>query len=86
MVEVVVKTQWQGKVAIRGRYIQQALRSYEGIKIIHNGSSMTIPNKEIYSLIVAKSEQKLRDTFRKYPPDYLYYFNWKPNQKQEQLL
>lgn len=79
MIEVTVNTTWQGKVAIRGQYIQEAIQTTQDIMIYHNHGSMKVPNHKLYDLLVAKSDKKVHDKFRKLKPDFLYYFNWNPD-------
>lgn len=86
MIEVTVNTTWQGKVAIRGQYIQEAIQSQQDIMIYHDHGSMRIPNYKLYDLLVAKSEKKVLDRFRKLKPDFLYYFNWNPDGIQGVLI
>ena len=86
MIEVTVNTIWQGKVAIRGFYIQQVIKTGKDIIIYHNHGSMIIRNHKIYNMLVAKSDKKVLDKFRKQEPDFLYYFNWKPDVQQGVLV
>jgi len=86
VIELTVKTTWQGKVAIRGQYLQDAIKTEQAILIYYNHGSMKIPNHEIYARLVAKSENVVWDKFGKFKPDYLYYFNWQPDVQQEVLV
>ena len=86
MIEVTVKTIWQGKVAIRGQYINEAIKTRQGIIIYHDYGSMRIPNHKLYEMLVAKSEHRVRDKYRKQKPDFLYYFDWRPDVQQGVLL
>lgn len=79
MIEITVNTTWQGKVAVRGQYIQEATKSQQDILIYHDHGSMRIPNHKLYDMLAAKSESKVLDRYRKQEPDYLYYFNWVPD-------
>lgn len=85
MIEVAVKTQWQGQVAIRGHILLNALERQEGIAIYHNHAIMTIPYAELSRRLVGESDQTFRDRFKKYPRERLYYFYWKPDVIQAKL-
>lgn len=86
MIEVTVRTQWQGKVAVRGHVLLSALERQEGIAIYHDHAIMTVPYAELSRRMVGESEQTFRDRFRKYPRERLYYFYWKPNVTQAKML
>lgn len=85
MIEVAVKTQWQGKVAIRGHYVFEAIKNQEGITIIHDMSSMTIPYAQLGEKLCAVSEVTFKDQFRRFPKERLFYFEWKPDAVQTKL-
>ena len=86
MIEITVNTTWQGKVAIRGQYIQEAIKTAQDIMIYHAYGSMRIPNYKLYEMLIAKSDKKVLDKFRKQEPDFLYYFNWQPEGIQGVLI
>lgn len=86
MIEVTVNTIWQGLVAVRGQYIQEAIQFQQDILIYHNYGSMRIPNHKLYEMLAAKSDKKVLDKFRKQEPDFLYYFNWIPDVVQGVLI
>lgn len=79
MIEIKVKSIWQGKVGVRDKYVEEALKDNEGLAIKHEGKVMTIPNEKIAGLVVGKSEQPFKDRFYPYTPHYLIYFLWKPD-------
>lgn len=85
MIEVAVKTQWQGKVAVRAQYIYEAVKNQEGLMIIHGTGVMTIPAGELKDRIAGMSDEVYRDTFRQHPKDKLYYFVWRPDAVQTKL-
>ena len=85
MKTVKVKTCWQGKIALRERYIQDAVKSGEGITILHDGSSMVIPHNEILNRIVCRREYPVKDKFSK-APEYLFYCDWQTTEAQITLL
>ena len=85
-IEIVVKTQWEGKVAVRQQYITQAQHEYKDLVIIHDRGSMRIPFAELDKYIVGKTEMTFRDKFRRNKRGYLYYFNWKPDVNQGVLI
>ena len=84
MIEVKVKTVWQGKVALREKYVHQALETGKGIRISVGDAYMHIPGDEVKKRIVAKSEESFYDKFSK-ERHFLIYFDWKPV-KQQTLL
>lgn len=86
MIEITVKTIWNGKIAIRGQYVQESIKTEQDLIIYHNHGSMRIPNHRLYDLLVAKSEHRVVDKYRKLKPDFLYYFNWKPDVQQGALV
>jgi len=86
VIEITVNTTWNGQVAVRGQYIQDATKTEQDIIIYHNHGSMRIPNHKLYEMLVAKSNKKVLDKFRKFKPDFLYYFNWQPDVQQGVLI
>ena len=56
----------------------------EGLVILHNQESMTIPHDEIDKRVVAQSEKRFTDRFGR-DPHFLIYFNWKPEVRQGSL-
>ena len=86
MIEITVKTIWNGQVAVRGQYIQESVKTEQDIIIYHNHGSMKIPNHKLYEMIIAKSEHRVRDKYRKQKPDFLYYFSWLPDNEQGVLI
>jgi len=86
MIEVCVDTIWQGKVAIRQQYIEEARMLSQDIMVCHNRDKMLIKFAELASDIVGLSPHKMLDKFHKNPPGYLYYFAWKPQIIQKVLL
>ncbi|MBA7699875.1 hypothetical protein ES703_108579 [subsurface metagenome] len=84
MITVKVKTIWQGWVGVRDRYIAEAKEAGEGLVILHNRESMTIPHDEIDKRVVAQSEKPFTDRFGR-DPHFLIYFNWKPEVRQGSL-
>ena len=86
MIEVTVKTTWHGKIAVRGQYVREAVRTEQDMLIYHDHGSMRVPSHKLYEMLVGKSEGKVLDKFRKQKPDYLYYFAWQPDVKQGVLV
>lgn len=86
MIEITVSTTWQDKVAVRGQFIQEAIRTGQDMMIYHDHGSMRIPNHKLYDMLVAKSDKKVLDKYRKQSPDYLYYFDWQPDVQQGVLI
>lgn len=85
MIKVKVKTIWQGKVAVRDKYIDEAKATGQGLIIAHKGASMVIPNDEIGNLITGYSERFFADRFSD-KKHQLVYFNWKPTEVQPALM
>lgn len=85
--KIKVKTIWQGKVALRKRkYVEKAINENLPLEIQHKGWTMTIDPRDIPQKIVGQSEQPVYDKFGKEPPDYLVYFNWKPDIRPQDSL
>ena len=85
MVEVVVKTLWQGKAGVRDRYVQEAKKTGQALAIFHNRECMVVPLDELDARIVGRSDMQFRDRYRKYKPGFLVYFDWKPDVIQVKL-
>lgn len=81
MIEVKVKTIWQGKVALREKYVHQALDTGQGLRIKQGDAFMDIQNDKIKESIAARSEESFYDKFSK-ERHFLVYFNWKPIKEQ----
>jgi len=86
MIEVCVDTIWQGKVAIRQQYVEEARLLSQDILVCHKRDKMRIKFTELAADIVGLSPHKVIDKFRKKPPGYLYYFKWEPNIVQGVLI
>jgi len=80
-----VLTLWQGKVAIRGKYIGQALKTGEAIVITHDNAEMTLTAREIYSRRVSISTSPMPDKYNN-DADFLHYYKWEPDSGQERLI
>lgn len=85
MIKVKVNSIWQGKVALREKYVQEAYEKRTGLEIHHNGSVMVIPYLNIQKRIVGRSDQPVHDKFGG-GFHWLFYFDWKPNINQKKLL
>ena len=85
MIQLKVKSIWQGQCGIRDKYIQQAFDEKRGLEITCQHEIMIIPADEVQKKIVAKSASPFKDRFGK-GYHYLFYFNWKPLRNQEKLL
>jgi len=86
MIEVCVDTIWQGKVAIRQQYIEEARLLSQDILICHKKDQMRIKFSELAADIAGLSPHKVLDRFGIKPPGYLYYFEWNPQVIQKGLL
>lgn len=85
MIKVKVKTIWEGKVAVRDKYIDEARATGQGLIITHKQGFMVIPNEEINSRIDSYSEQFFADHFSD-KKHQLVYFLWKPTRAQLELI
>ena len=85
MIKVEVKTIFQGRVAIRDRYVNESLANMEDILIVHGSDQMLIPY-QIADKYAAKSEYPVRDKYNKNESHYLLYYNWLPTVKQGTML
>lgn len=77
-IEVTVETLWQEKVAVRDRYIDEAIEKQKALVLIHSGEKMRIPFDQIRKRILFKSKKPFKDRFSR-AEHYLYYFPWRPN-------
>jgi hypothetical protein len=85
MIRVEVKTIWQGKVAVRDKYVDMALDNREGLIIVHSDDVMVIPFHGIQDRISGRSELPVKDRFSR-DKHFLIYFNWQPDVKQAMLI
>lgn len=80
-----VLTLWQGKVAIRGKYIGQSLKTGEPIVIIHDNAEMTLTKFDLFSRRVSVSTEPMPDKYNN-NADHLHYYKWEPDSCQEKLI
>lgn len=85
MIKIKIKSIWQGKIGIRDKYLTLAHEKKQGFMIFHENEVMKIDYDKIKEKIIARSEKPFYDKF-KGQYHWLYYFNWKPEIKQNQLL
>ena len=83
MIKVHVNTTWKGQVAIRNKYVDEALRRGEGLEIICNKISMVIPADQIRDRIRGKREG-IPDKFSN-EIHTLYYFIWSIGVKPDEI-
>jgi len=76
-----VNTVWQGLVAVRDKYIREAINAGEDLVIHHDGESMRIPCAKINDRIFTTSDKRLFDRYGR-DSHYLIYFEWVPDAKQ----
>ena len=90
MIELSVKTLFQGNAAIRDKYIKRALENGDSFFLKGKnelaGEIMIIQNKDIRAKIVGKSDKPVEDYFNKGLTHYLYYFKWDPQRVQDKML
>ena len=84
MIELTVNTLWKGAVAIREKYLIEALRTGEDIKITCGERSMVIPNEELQSHIWRVSKKPMQDRFGD-EPHYLIYYRWLPQEDDAKI-
>lgn len=82
MVKVKVTTQWQGKVAVRQGYIDEAVRRKEGLIITFKKDKMVIPADRLPALATGVSEKRFPDYYGLRKPELLIYFKWAPTSRQ----
>jgi len=85
VIKIKVKSTWQGKVGIRDKYVNQAIREKQGLDISCQGEFMIIPAEKVKEKMIGKSQKHFKDKFSE-EWHYLIYFNWKPNNRQGKLL
>jgi hypothetical protein len=76
--KIIVKTIWQGKCGVRGKFLAEIKRTSEMLIIEHNHQLMSIPARKIDELTVGSTELPVKDYF-KHEKDYLFYFKWNPD-------
>jgi len=85
MIEIKVKTIWQGQVGIRDKYVQEALKQKNGLIIRKENEIMIIPAEELEAKIKGVSEKPFKDRFSE-KQHFLFYFDWKPMQVNKTLF
>ena len=85
MIQLRVRSIWNGKIGIRDKYVNQALREKQGLEITCQGEFMIIPVEEVEGKITGKSKEHFKDKFSE-EWHYLIYYNWKANDKQGKLI
>lgn len=84
MIIIKVETGFVGRtIAVRDKFVNDALANKQSLQITHNGNTMTIPYNEIKERITGKSKKSVPDYYGD-KPNYLIYFRWKPNQVAHQ--
>jgi hypothetical protein len=76
--KIPVKTQWQGRVAVRGKFLAEIKRTGEMLIIEHRNQIMSIPARKIDELTVGSTELPVKDIYH-HEKDYLFYFKWNPD-------
>jgi hypothetical protein len=85
MIQVKVKSQYKGLVAIRDKYLLEAEASGQGLIIEHNDQQMVIPFNEIHTRVKGVSEKPVFNKFSRERHSLIYYL-WQPGIKQPVLL
>lgn len=80
-IDIRVETIWQGKVGVRDKYVDQAIREFKGLHISHGNETMKIPPEKVKSMILFKSKTPLFDKFSK-AEHFLYYYFWAFNPRR----
>ena len=81
MINLTVETVYQGKVAIRDKYVAEAIEQNEAIKIIVKGKYMVIPAEEV-SHYLFKSKVPFFDKITG-GAHFLCYYTWVPKVMEE---
>jgi len=85
MINVTVKTLWNGQVAIPEKYTNEALKSATDLCIHHAGKQMIIPASEVQSRIRGRSASSFKDKFSN-NTYRLVYIVWRPEPEVQQKL
>jgi len=85
MINIKIKSVWQGKVGIRDKYILQAEKTKEDICLQKDSDVMLIPFLHLAEAIVGRSEYPVRDKYSN-ESHYLCYFDWTPTTLQKKLF
>jgi hypothetical protein len=85
MIEIRVRTIWNGKVAIPEKYAFQAEDSKQDLMISKGEDVMILKFDMIKKLIKGRSENSFKDKFGG-EDYYLVYFDWKPDTIQQGLF
>jgi len=81
-----VDTIWQGKVAIRNKYVNECQEKGEMLRIVHDKGQMTIEPRLIHRRIIGYSEGLYDDKFGSGERHRLVYFRWTPDAQQGSLI
>ena len=84
MIKKKIKTIFVGKVGVHEKYIKRALEKKEDLFLEHGEETMTIPYAEIKKLGKVGKETFLDKFNREFYK--LWYFEWKPQTKQDELF
>jgi len=86
MINIKIKSIWQGKVGIRDKYIVDAFTNKKGLYLTYKDDFMIIPYEEIdRKLITPRIPVMVKDNYSG-DVHQLFYFKWKPNKSQLELL
>lgn len=77
VIEVKVRKPWEGKVALRDRYVEQAWSERKDIVIHCQGNVMLIPYQKIKDKILTYSKEVYIDKYSR-KQHRLVYFEWIP--------
>ena len=83
MIKLTVESIWKGQVAIRDKYLKEALK--EGLQIKYKDKLMTLRAGEIEEKIKGRSEKPFLDRYKK-EFHYLIYFDWRPDDADQGKL
>jgi len=85
MLEIKIRTIWQGKIGVREKYIKQSVDTQQDLIFVKGNDYMIIPWDKIDEYIVGKSEQPVIDKFSN-ETHFLIYFKWCPTTKNLTLF
>lgn len=85
MKTIKVKTLWQGKVGVNGKYLNECIKEGANLVIEHDGKKMTIKPEDLKGRVHSRSEEQFKDRFGG-APYWLYYFLWIPDPETQPSL
>jgi hypothetical protein len=85
MIQVKIKSIWQGTIGVNEKYIVEAKSKFEDLYFWKGDDGMIVEWETIDNLICGRTERPFIDRFGG-EPYHLVYFQWKPSTKQKTLF